>query len=141
MRRTDIEAGVTEFAEKLEAVSTTRSSLKYLLWTHVNWGGFQWPQFPEPPPRRITEHETQDASPVEGNEPPPIRRLDGEITRLEDIAFAGGTYCEVWVGRWVKGGGEDEKVSLSLTTSVLLKKFFLGSLESTSHTQITREGA
>lgn len=41
----------------------------------------------------------------------------------------------------MKGGGEDEKVSLSLTTSVLLIKLFLGSLESTSHTQITREGA
>ena len=115
--------------------------MEHLLWTHVNWGGFQWPRFPEPPSRRTTEHETQDASSIEASEAPSIRRLDGEITRLEDIAFAGGTYCEVWVGRWVKGGGEDEKVSLSLNTSVLLIKLFLGSLESTSHTQVTREGA
>lgn len=113
----------------------------YLLWTHVNCGGFQWPRFPEPPSRRTTEEGIQDPLPVEANEVPSIKRLDGEITRLEDIAFAGGTYCEVWVGRWVKGSGEVEKVSLSLTTVFLLIKLFLGSLESTSRTQVTGEGA
>ena len=143
MRRAEIEAGVTGFVEKFEAVSSSRSFLECLLWTHVNWGGFQWLRFQEPPPRHTTEYEMQDVQSVEANEAPSFKRLDGEVTKLEDIAFAGGTYYEVWVGRWVKGGGEKaevEKVSLSLTTSVLLIKLFVGSFESTSHTQVTREG-
>lgn len=27
--------------------------------------------------------------------------------KLGEIAFAGGTHCEVWVGQWEKGGGEE----------------------------------
>jgi len=79
---------------------------------------------------------------------PLVKRLDGEVTRLGEIAFAGGMYCEVWVGRWEKGsregtGGEKvdvEKVSLSLATSILLTRVVIGGLESTSNTQVTGEG-
>ncbi|KAF9653023.1 kinase-like protein [Thelephora ganbajun] len=69
----------------------------------------------EPLPRHTSEHETQDSQPVEVNEAPPVKRLDGEVTRLGEIAFAGGLCCEVWIGRWEKGGGEKvdvEKVAL-----------------------------
>jgi len=65
---------------------------------------------------------------VEANEAPPVKRLDGEVTKLRDIAFAGGVHCEVWRGVWERGSGEGidekkvgdkglsvEKVSLSLT--------------------------
>lgn len=138
MRKTDIEAGTTEFVEKFEAVSIAETLLlDYLLWTHASRGGFQLLQSHEPPPpRRTTEHEIKDIQPPEANEAPSIRRLDGEVTRLEEIAFAAGTYCEVWEGRWAKGGGEKaevEKVSLNLTAFILLIRFFVGSLESTSH--------
>ena len=40
------------------------------------------------------------------DEPPPLKRLDGEVTRKGQLASAGGTYCETWVGKWEKGGGE-----------------------------------
>lgn len=73
-------------------------------------------------------------------------------------------YCEVWIGLWEKGGGEKgsgeeidgdkvgdkgvsgekveaEKVSRSPTTFTLLRLFFVGGPESTSNTQVTREGA
>jgi len=82
-------------------------------------------------------------------ETPLVKRLDGEVTSIGDIAFAGGMYCEVWVGRWEKGGregiGEEkvdvEKVSLSLTTPILLIWLVIGGLESTSNTQVTGTGA
>ena len=88
----------------------------------------QQPRSPETPSSRSTEHEIQDTQPIEASEPPPIKRLDGEIKRLGDIAFAGGTFCEVWVGEWSKGskeegGGEEidgekiEKVSIGFTAS------------------------
>ena len=115
--------------------------MEYLIWTHATRGGFQWLRFYEPPSRHTTEHDIQDVQSLEGDEMQPVKRLDGEVTRLEDMAFAGGTYCEVWVGQWARGGGEVEKVSMSLTTSILLTKLFVGSLENTSHTQITREDA
>jgi hypothetical protein len=60
---------------------------------------------------------------AEYNEPLPIKRMDGEVTREGETAFAGGMCFEVWVGRWKKGGGEEaggEKVSLGFTTSTLL---------------------
>ena len=65
-------------------------------------------------PLRTAKHETpddqSDGQSIEADEPPPIKRLDGEVTRLGDMPFAGGMYCEVWVGRWVKsannGSGE-----------------------------------
>ena len=59
----------------------------------------------------------QEIRSVEASEVPPVKRLDGEVTRLGDIPFAGGLYCEVWVGRWEKGSEvgrertEAEKVS------------------------------
>ena len=81
------------------------------------------------PPQRI-----QDTQPVQANE---ITRLDGEVTKLRETPFARGTYCEVWEGQWVKLGGEVEKVSLSLATSILLTGLVAGGLESTSN----REGA
>jgi len=40
--------------------------------------------------------------------PPTIKRLDGEIERQGDIPFAGGLYCDVWLGTWLSG----EKVAL-----------------------------
>ncbi|KAF9783715.1 hypothetical protein BJ322DRAFT_1109564 [Thelephora terrestris] len=43
---------------------------------------------------------------VEGNQPPPVKRLDGEVTRQGDIPFAEGRYCEVWMGVWEKACGE-----------------------------------
>ena len=39
---------------------------------------------------------------VQGYVEPPIRGLEGEVNRLEERPFTGGTYCEVWVGEWVK---------------------------------------
>ena len=67
-----------------------------------------------PPPHRTTE----DVQPTELNEAPPVRRLDGEVTRTGDIAFTAGPHCEIWIGEWVKGGrteggeGDVEKVRL-----------------------------
>ena len=89
------------------------------------------------------EPETQD---IKTNEEPPVKRLDGEVTRRgeEDIPFSGGTYCEVWVGLWEKRNGEKveaEKVSLSLVISILLIALSVGGLESTSNSQFTRGGA
>jgi hypothetical protein len=40
--------------------------------------------------------------------PPSIKRLDGEIKRDGDIPFAGGLYCDVWLGTWL--GGEKVRV-------------------------------
>ena len=91
-------------------------------------------------PRHTTEHETQD---IQSDEPPPVKQLNGEVTRIGDIAFGGGMYCEVWEGEWRKGGGgkgnggesvKVEKVSLSLAISILLIGL-VGGLESTSNTQ------
>jgi len=114
-------------------------------------------RFSEPLP--IGEHKKQANQPVEVNEAPPVKQLDGEVVKLEEIGFGGGVYCEVWEGRWEKGRGEGidgekagdkgvrgekvdvEKVSLSLTAFILLKWLFIGGLESAPNTQITREGA
>ena len=88
---------------------------------------------------------TQDNQPVQADEEPPIKRLDGEVKRLQETPYAGGTYCEVWVGQWEKQGEEKdsgveiEKVSPSLTTSILLTGLFVGCLESISN--FTPEGA
>lgn len=79
-------------------------------------------RFSEPLQRDTVEQ------PVEISEPPPVKRLDGKVTRNGELAFARGTYCDVWVGLWDKGGREEvgsekvdpEKVSLSFTTSTLL---------------------
>lgn len=78
---------------------------------------------------------------VEADEAPPIKRLDGEVTVVDEMAFGGGEYCEVWVGQWTKGGGEKaevEKVSLSPATPIPLIALFVGGLENTSNTHATR---
>ena len=82
----------------------------------------QRPRGSEPPPHahRTTEHETQDAQSTKANKLPPVKRLDVEVTRTGEIAFASGTHCEVWTGQWAKGGrmegggGDVEKVRLHL---------------------------
>ena len=81
------------------------------------------------PERDTVEHDTQESQPVRTTEPPPVKRLNGEVTRRGELPYAGGTYCEVWIGYWNKGGREEvwrekadpEKVGLSFTTSILLK--------------------
>jgi len=105
------------------------------------------------PPRHTVEHEIQDTQSVETNEAPPVKRLDGEVTRQGDVAFAAGAYCDVWVGRWEKRSGERgsgeaggekvevEKVSLSLVTSIPLIRRSVGGLKSTSNNHVTRAGA
>ena len=72
-----------------------------------------------PAPHLTTEPETQDVQPTEPNETPSVRRLDGEVTRTEDLPFIGGTHCEVWTGQWVKGG-DVEKVRLRLIVNLCL---------------------
>ena len=73
----------------------------------------------EPPLHRIPEHEIQDVQSTKANEALPVRRLDGEVTKTGDVAFAGGTHCEIWKGQWVKGG-DVEKVRLRLIISTPL---------------------
>ena len=76
--------------------------------------------------RDTVEHETRESQPVETTGPPPVKRLDGEVTKKGELAFAGGAYCEVWIGLWDKceevgkEKADPEKVSLSVTTSILL---------------------
>ena len=85
-----------------------------------------------------------ESQPVEANETPAVKRLDGEVMRLGEIAFPGGTYCEIWAGRWKKPGDKEadgEKVRLSPITSTLLIWLFAGGLESISIAQVLREDA
>ena len=98
---------------------------------------------PSPPPR-ITERAARES------EVPPVKRLDGEVMKQSKLPFAGGTNCEVWVGRWKEHSGAcgreeayEEKVglSLSLTTSTLLTKLFVGGLKSPSDVRATGEGS
>jgi len=113
-------------------------------------------RFREPLP--TAEHEKQANQSVEVNEAPPVKRLDGEVTRLAEIPFGEGVCCEVWRGEWKKGRGEGidgkriggkgvgrekvdvEKVSLSPTASILLMLRPVGGLENAPSTQVTREG-
>ena len=67
------------------------------------------------------------------NEVLPVRLLDGEVKRLGDIAFTGGTHCEVWRGEWVKGG-DVEEVRLRIIMSTPLTWPFVGGFENTSST-------
>ena len=69
---------------------------------------------------------------VEGNEALHLRRLDGEVekTSVRGV-YAGGTDCEMFAGRWTRGGREGtgmevEEVSLSLIISILLTGPFPG---------------
>ncbi len=36
--------------------------------------------------------------------PPTVKILDGEVTKVGDIAFSGGPYSDVWEGKWLNGG-------------------------------------
>jgi hypothetical protein len=101
----------------------------------------------EPPlPRQTSEHGSPESRSVEGNQPPPAKRLDGEVTRQGDIPFAEGRYCEVWMGVWEKACGEGiskedtKKVSMNLIVSIPLMRLSVGGLESTSDTQAARKG-
>ena len=57
------------------------------------------------------------------NEPPPLRRLDGQVEKTEEAKGVYENY-ETFMGELTIGGGEGtvgvEKVSLSLTVSILL---------------------
>ena len=105
--------------------------------------GVQKVRLDEPPPRQTTAGETREIVPVQTDEAPPVKQLDGEVVRLGRTAFARGMYYEVWEGRWEKGGGkkgggeevgkegeEVEKVSWGLTTPILLIWVSEGGLES-----------
>lgn len=39
--------------------------------------------------------------------PPTIKVLDGEVTKVGELAVAGGTYSDIWVGMWL---GEEKVV-------------------------------
>ncbi|KAF9452803.1 TKL/TKL-ccin protein kinase [Macrolepiota fuliginosa MF-IS2] len=39
---------------------------------------------------------------------PPVKILDGEIVKVDDIPVAGGTYSDIWLGCWL----DEEKVAL-----------------------------
>ena len=32
---------------------------------------------------------------------PPVKELDGEVVRIGEIPVAGGTYSDVWCGKWL----------------------------------------
>ena len=75
----------------------------------------------------IVELETRESPLVEADETPPVKRLDGKVTKKGELPFAGGTYCEVWMGLWDKCGeeaerekGDLEKVCPSFTNPILL---------------------
>ena len=73
----------------------------------------------EPPLHGIPENEVQNVQSTKANEVLPVRRLDGEVTKTGDVAFAAGAHCEIWTGQWVKGG-DVEKVRLRLIMSTPL---------------------
>lgn len=74
------------------------------------------------------DDDSQEDELVEVDDRPlPVKRLDGEVTRKWELASAGETYCEVWVGQWEQGGGEvngkkagGEKVRFSLIPPISL---------------------
>lgn len=114
----------------------------------MGWLIFDIPkvQFNVPPPDGAAGRETRRSQSRNVNDPLHIERLDGEVTRLGEFAYSGGEYCEVWVGRWRKGGRqlgreEDyaEKVSLGTTTTTLLTWPFVDCFEGFESTQVTRE--
>ena len=101
-----------------------------------------------PPPRRIVKRGSRENRLAGANGVPPVKRLDGEVVRQGNCAFASGLYWEVWEGRWKKCGraeggteGTDERVRLSLTIPIPLTRSFIGRYEDTSRTKTIREGA
>ena len=100
-------------------------------------------RFNEPSSPRPVEHEKREVQSNEAGENVVVKRLDGQVMKPAEVAFAGGTYCEVWVGQWHKPGekeGGGEKVRLSLPASTQLTWFFVGGLESTSSAQVNSLG-
>ena len=100
-----------------------------------------------PPPRRVVNRESRESQLAGAGGVPPVKRLDGEVVRQGNCAFASGPYWEVWEGRWKKGGraevgGEetDKKVSSNLNIPTLLTRPFVGDTESTSRAEIVGEG-
>ena len=73
-------------------------------------------QFNVPPSCNVTGRGTQESK---LDEPLPVKRLDGEVTKLSELAFAGGPLSELWEGQWKKDGGKKEEVGSSFATSVL----------------------
>ena len=94
----------------------------------------------EPPLHRIPDSEIQNVQSTKAKEVLPVRRLDGEVTKTDDVAFAAGPHCEIWRGQWVKGR-DVEKVRLRLIMSTPLTWPFVGGLENASSISVTREGA
>lgn len=43
-----------------------------------------------------------------------MKRLNGEVTKLGDIAIMGGTYSDVWMGEWLGA----EKVALKALRNI-----------------------
>ena len=39
---------------------------------------------------------------------PPVKMLDGEIVKLDEVPIAGGTYSDIWLARWLN----EEKVAI-----------------------------
>jgi hypothetical protein len=33
--------------------------------------------------------------------PPSVKVLNGEVTKVGDLAIAGGTYSDIWIGAWL----------------------------------------
>jgi len=56
--------------------------------------------------RRALKHGALESQLIGVDTMPLVKRLDGEVTKQGDLAFAGGTYSETWKGEWKKGGGE-----------------------------------
>jgi hypothetical protein len=91
-----------------------------------------------------TNPEERKAILIETSKSALIPGLDGEVKRQPEMVFPRGMTCDFWMGTWDKVGGggmnegrvNSEKVSLSLTTSILLTRLVLGGLESTPNTQV-----
>lgn len=88
--------------------------------------------------QRASRHETLGNHSIEAMQLSPIKVLNGKITKLGEIPFAEGRYCEVWVGLLQKGNGREtgrggadtKKVSVNPTISIPLMLFTAGGLES-----------
>ena len=65
--------------------------------------------------------------------PPTIKVLNGEVVRVSELAVAGGTYSDIWVGEWL---GE-EKVGRSDWSyfSLQVQLRFLGCTQSAAKYQ------
>jgi hypothetical protein len=46
--------------------------------------------------------------------PPTVKSLNGEVTKMGDLAVTGGTYSDVWIGMWLGA----EKVALKALRNI-----------------------